>query len=62
MAAIRTWLDRKRVQPSVFRLSMIPGGGTIFRLEFDGGSEAEAFAQAFEGRVIGVADADSLAA
>ena len=61
MAAIRSWLDRKRVQPSVFRLSMIPGG-TIFRLEFKGASEAEAFAQAFGGRVIDGEDTGSVAA
>ena len=52
MAKIRTWLDRERIQPSVFRLSLIPGR-TIFRLEFECASEAEAFAGAFAGQVIG---------
>jgi hypothetical protein len=52
MGRIRAWLDHERVQPSVFRLSLIPGG-TIFRLEFDDVREAKAFARAFEGRVIG---------
>jgi hypothetical protein len=61
MAAIRTWLDHKRVQPSVFRLSMIPGG-TVFRLEFKRASEAEAFARAFGGQVIGGEDTGSVAA
>ena len=52
MADIRTWLDHQRIQPSVFRLSLMPGG-TTFHLEFKGASDAEAFAQAFAGQVIG---------
>ena len=52
MANIRTWLDHRHIQPSVFRLSLIPGR-TIFRLEFKAASEAEAFAGAFTGQVIG---------
>jgi len=52
MADIRTWLDHRHIQPSVFRLSLIPGR-TIFRLEFESASEAEAFAGAFAGQVIG---------
>jgi hypothetical protein len=52
MEQMQTWLDNEHVQPSVFRLSLIPGG-TIFRLEFNALSEAEAFARAFDGRVIG---------
>jgi hypothetical protein len=51
MEQIRTWLDHKRIQPSVFRLSLMPGG-TIFRVEFNAVSEAEAFARAFGGQVI----------
>jgi hypothetical protein len=51
MAEIRTWLDREHIQPSVYRLSLIPGG-TIFRLEFKTVGEAEAFARAFDGQVI----------
>jgi hypothetical protein len=51
MAKIRTWLDRKRIQPSVFRLSLVLGA-TIFRLEFKAATEAEAFARAFGGQVI----------
>jgi hypothetical protein len=41
----------ERIQLSVFRLSLIPGG-TIFRLEFKAVSEAEAFARVFAGEVI----------
>jgi hypothetical protein len=61
MEEIRTWLDHKRVKPSAFRLSIIPGG-TIFRLEFKGASEAEAFARAFGGQVIGGEGTGSVAA
>jgi hypothetical protein len=51
MAQFQIWLDCERIQPSVFRLSLVPGG-TIFRLEFREASEAEAFARAFDGQVI----------
>ena len=51
MADIRTWLDHQRIQPSVFRLSLTPGA-TVFHLEFKAASDAEAFAQAFDGQVI----------
>jgi hypothetical protein len=61
MEQIRTWLNHAHSQPSVFRLSLIPGG-TIFRLEFNAVSEAEAFARAFGGQVIGGERAGSLAA
>ena len=61
MADIRTWLDHQHVQPSIFRLSLVRGG-TIFRLDFNAVSEAEAFLQAFGGRVIGGERTDSVAA
>ena len=51
MADIRTWLDHQRIQPSVFQLSLIPRA-TIFHLEFKAASDAEAFAEAFDGQVI----------
>jgi hypothetical protein len=51
MEQIRTWLDHERIQPSVFRLSLI-SGGTVFRVEFNARREAEAFARAFGGEVI----------
>ena len=51
MEQMRTWLDNEHVQPSVFRLSLIPGG-TVFRMEFNAICEAEAFARAFGGQVI----------
>ena len=52
MAEMRTWLDNERIQPAIFRLSLIPRG-TIFRLEVKAVTEAEAFARAFAGRVVG---------
>jgi len=52
MAQFRTWLDDQHIQPSVFRFSLF-AGGTIFRLEFSILSEAEEFARAFAGQVIG---------
>jgi hypothetical protein len=51
MTQIRIWLDHQGIQPSVFRLSLIPEG-TLFRLEFKIATEAETFAQAFGGQVI----------
>jgi hypothetical protein len=51
MEQIRTWLDHEQIQPSVFRLSLIPGG-TVSRVEFNAMEEAEAFARAFDGQVI----------
>jgi len=52
MEEIRTWLDRKRIQPSLFRLSLV-SGATIIRVEFNAARDAEAFAHAFAGQVIG---------
>jgi hypothetical protein len=52
MAQIRTWLDHQQIVPSIFRLSLVPQG-TIFRLEFKILSEAEVFAEAFGGQIIG---------
>jgi hypothetical protein len=51
MAEIRAWLDHEHIQPSIFRLSLMPDG-TIFRVEFNAMREAEAFARAFGGQVI----------
>jgi hypothetical protein len=61
MSQMRTWLDDQRIQPSVFLLSVIPGG-MMFLLEFKAVSEAEAFAQAFGGQVIGDEHAGTLSA
>lgn len=61
MAQFRTWLDNKGIQPTVFRLSLVPQG-TIFRFEFRIISEADAFAQTFAGQVIGVEGSSDVAA
>jgi len=61
MERLRMWLDREHIQPSVFQLSLIPRG-TIFRLEFNIVSEAEAVARAFDGQVIGREDISGVAA
>jgi hypothetical protein len=42
MAKIPSWLDHERIQPSVFRLSLVVGA-TIFRLESKSATDAEAF-------------------
>ena len=52
LARVRTWLDRERIQPSVFRMSLVLWA-TMFRLEFKAATDAEAFARAFAGQVIG---------
>jgi len=61
MAQLRTWLDHQRIQPSVFRLSLITEC-TVFRLEFKALGEAEAFARAFGGQVIGGERSGTIAA
>jgi hypothetical protein len=58
---MRTWLDGRRIEPVVFRLSLIPGG-TIFRMEFRAAGEARAFARAFGGTIISEPGGHPLAA
>ena len=60
-AQMRNWLDNEHIQPTIFRMSLLPGG-TIFRVEFKAASEAEAFPRAFAGRVIRDARAGTIAA
>ena len=52
LARFRTWLDREGIQPGAFRMSLVLGA-TIFHLEFKAAIDAEAFARAFDGQVIG---------
>ena len=61
MATIRAWLDHQRIQPNVFRLSLI-AGATIFGLEFSAASHAETFARAFGAQMIGGEGTGSVAA
>ena len=52
MSEMRTWLDHHRFEPDAFRHSR-GGAGITFRVEFKHADEAAAFAEAFDGRVIG---------
>ena len=54
MAEMREWLDNKHIEPTLFRLSLIPGG-TVFQTEFQSLTEAAFFAHAFSGHIIGEA-------
>ncbi len=51
MSRMRMWLDHRRIETNVFRCS---GGlpATTLRLEFKSEDEAEAFADAFGGRLL----------
>ena len=49
MEQMRTWLDAKGIQPTLFRLT---AQGTTFRLEFVLANEAAAFARALGGKVV----------
>ena len=51
MSQMREWLDAQNIEPTLFRLSLIPGG-TVFRLEFRSRTEAARFADAFGGQII----------
>lgn len=61
MTQMRTWLDAKGIQPSVFRLSLM-AEETIFRVEFVLAREAAAFARALGGNVAKVPDDHPVAA
>lgn len=52
MSNMRTWLDHRRFEPDTFR-QITECDDTSFRLEFKNEHEAETFAQAFGGRVMG---------
>jgi hypothetical protein len=61
-AQMRTFLDGIGIQPSMFRVSLVPGG-PLFRVEFTVLRQAVAFARAFDGKITTAATADrSLAA
>jgi hypothetical protein len=51
MAAMRTWLDDRRIEPDLFNYEQVPEG-VIFRVEFKIAEEAEAFAEAFGGQIV----------
>ena len=51
MAQMRTWLDRMGYAPVVFQLAHARRGA-VFRIEFAAAAEADAFALAFDGRLL----------
>ena len=51
MTSMREWLDHQRFEPCTFRYSFT-FSGIVFQVDFAIGTEAEAFASAFGGRVI----------
>lgn len=53
MTQMRTWLDHNRSEPDGFRQSS-GGAGITFRVDFKAEREALAFAEAFDGRVVGM--------
>lgn len=59
MAAMRNWLDVHQIEPKLFQFSTMPDG-VVFTLQFQNGAAAEAFAQAFGGKIVG--DQHTLAA
>lgn len=57
MAAMRTWLDHERIEPSTFHCVFKPPGA-VFRIDFARAEDAATFARAFRGRISGVAPAE----
>ena len=53
MTQMRTWLDHQRIEPDAFRHSS-GGAGITFRVDFKIETEADSFARAFGGRLIGL--------
>jgi hypothetical protein len=53
MAAMRAWLDHRRLEPAVFRYTFqaSPARGMVFRVEFVTAAEAVEFAGAFGGQL-----------
>ena len=51
MAQMRTWLDRMGYAPVMFRLGHARRGA-VFRVEFAAAAQADAFALAFDGRLL----------
>jgi hypothetical protein len=55
LAAMRTWFDRRGVEPVSFRYST-GGAGITFRIDFESETEAKALAAAFGGRLVGTSN------
>ena len=56
MAQMRTWLDHRQTEPSLFELAFLAGRVVRFRLRFREASDAFAFASVFDGEVLDDAD------
>ena len=56
MAQMRTWVDHHRMEPQAFEVGFIPGGEVRFRLSFAALNDASAFARAFDGDLVAMAD------
>lgn len=52
MREMRMWLDHRKLAPQGFRQSAC-SGGLVLHVEFRGQGEAAAFANFFDGRVLG---------
>ena len=50
MKKMREWLDRRRIEPAVFRFNTTRRA-VVFRIEFAGEDQAVAFAEAFGGHL-----------
>ena len=51
MDKMRTWLDHNRFEPAIFRFSLT-GRLVLFRVDFTVETEANAFAGAFDGKLV----------
>ena len=52
MSQMRVWLDHRKIRPHAFRESRFPGGLAL-HVDFASTDEAGAFAERFDGRVLG---------
>ena len=53
MSEMRQWLDRNGFKPEKFEYRRMHADGVVCRVDFKTASEAAAFAEAFEGNVVG---------
>ena len=52
MEQMRTWLDERRYEPATFRYTFC-SGAILFRVDFPVEAEANEFATAFGGKLVG---------
>jgi hypothetical protein len=58
MEQMRTWLDRVRVQPALFTISL-SRERTVFRVALSSINDARAFARAMGGKLVAKQDGDT---